>query len=155
MSPLWTKKSLLILEHKSATRDLLISELVRAGFDPVCVDTGEQALALIRERRDSLVGLMTAVDAPGPLNGWMLGTEFQLRDPVRPVIYFTSQRAHLSRALPCSAVVRRPYSALGVLAVLGHLCSVATPFGSGQPLQSNARWSRSGAKPRKSSRRAG
>ncbi len=50
-----SKKSILVVEDEEDIQQLVSYNLVRAGFDVDCADTGEEALQMVRERQPDLV----------------------------------------------------------------------------------------------------
>ena len=73
-------------------------------------ETGETALELLRREGHSIDWLLTDINLPGLINGWVVGAEFHLTHPLRPVLY-TSAFAPRQAAQPAGGVyVSKPYS---------------------------------------------
>jgi hypothetical protein len=49
--------------------------------------TGEDALVTLRNSQGSIDWLLADIRLPGLISGWVVGSEFSLTHPLRPVIY--------------------------------------------------------------------
>ena len=69
----------------------------RAGHEPISACTGEQALSILRLGTEEVSWLLTDIRPPGSIDGWVIGSEFTLNDPMRPVIYVSGIEDDCSR----------------------------------------------------------
>ncbi len=85
-----SKKSILIVEDEEDIQQLVSYNLVRAGFDVNCADTGEEALRLVRERLPDLVLLDLML--PG-IDGTEVCRALRLEEQSRelPIIMLTAK----------------------------------------------------------------
>ncbi|HEY7382308.1 MAG TPA: response regulator [Beijerinckiaceae bacterium] len=87
MNPASTSKPrILVVEDEPIARDLLNDLLRMAGFAPVCVGAGEQALLTLRRERGRIDGLFTHIELPGLVDGWIVAEEFRNTRPLGPIV---------------------------------------------------------------------
>jgi DNA-binding response OmpR family regulator len=79
----------LIVEDDIVQSDLLTKVARRSGCEAVCAYRGEQALSILREAGDEIDAVLTDIRLPGIVDGWVVGAEFTLHHPLRPVIYIS------------------------------------------------------------------
>ena len=112
--------AVLVVEHDSALREILERVLHRAGFAPVTVPNGEEALTLLRDGVPAKVILLDLLD----------GRDFtseQQRDPRLaqiPVILTSTANQAWPPGLPADAVVRKPIDLDQLIARVRALCAV-------------------------------
>ena len=105
----------LIVQNDAITRELLVHLLRMGGYDILSVDTGERAFITMREWRGRIDCLFTDINLPGLVDGWIVGDEFRLCNPLRPIVFASECDADFERRTPDTAFVRRPTSPLDVL----------------------------------------
>jgi CheY-like chemotaxis protein len=79
---------LLIVEDDGDLHELFARIARREGYEVVSAWTGEEALSIFRSGQ-RIDWLLTDVRLPGVINGWIVGSEFSLTHPLRPVIYIS------------------------------------------------------------------
>lgn len=79
----------------------------RAGYETVSAFNGEEALSTLRRPDEQIDWLLTDIRLAGVIDGWVVGSEFHLTQPLRPVVYMSgveqdvaSKRAENSVFLP-------------------------------------------------------
>ena len=82
----------LIVEDDLIMHELLVKVTRRAGHEPVSAYTGEQALSILRHGTEEVDWLLTDICLPGSIDGWVVGSEFTLKDPMRPVLYILASK---------------------------------------------------------------
>ncbi len=80
-------RRILVVEDDVVLRDMLVKGLRKAGYSVLAADTGERALHLLREWSERIEWLFVDISLPGVIDGWVVGSEFTLNHPLRPVIY--------------------------------------------------------------------
>jgi DNA-binding NtrC family response regulator len=101
----------LLVEDEPIVRTMLAGYLRKAGFAVLTAESGENALAIIRSSTTRLDWLYTDIKLPGSVDGWIVGAEFHLRHPRRPVVYATAS-APQSRAQTAQSIfIRKPFDA--------------------------------------------
>jgi DNA-binding response OmpR family regulator len=80
---------LLIVEDDEALHALIARMARRQGFEVESAYTGEQALSLLRNSQGCIDWLLADIRLPGLISGWVVGSEFSLTHPLRPVIYIS------------------------------------------------------------------
>jgi DNA-binding NtrC family response regulator len=80
---------ILVVEDDDNLHSLIVKVVRRSGYDAVSAYSGEQALLLLRKPGERVDWLLTDIRLSGAVDGWMVGSEFSLAHPVRPVIYMS------------------------------------------------------------------
>ncbi|HYH70750.1 MAG TPA: response regulator [Methyloceanibacter sp.] len=99
---------ILIVEDDALLRELFRKALRRAGYDVLTAESGEKALSVLREWGERIDWLFTDVRLPGRVNGWVVGSEFSLNHPLRPVVYGSGYEPDGSRQVANSVFLRKP-----------------------------------------------
>ncbi len=99
---------ILVVEDDTLLRELYRRALRRAGYQVLTAATGEQALGLLREWGDRIDWLFTDVRLPGRVDGWVVGSEFSLNHPLRPVVYGSGYEPEATRQVANSIFLRKP-----------------------------------------------
>jgi len=116
--------TILVVEDEAIVRDLLVMELQDAGYEVVAVDTGEKALAVLRDGQWTIDWLFTDIRLPGVIDGWRVADEFRLTHPFRPVVYATAYAPEQARQqLHGSYFFRKPYRPAQIVAAFRRLSS--------------------------------
>ena len=96
----------LIVEDEYLVRDMIVREMVLAGFDVLEAANAEDALALT-STIDRLDLLFTDIRLRG-MNGWQLAEQIRLRFMLVPVIYASGYAERIA-PLPRSKFLQKPY----------------------------------------------
>ena len=80
------RTTILVVEDEPITREILVRYLEWMGFVTRSCSTGEEALSIVRADGAGIDWLLTDINLPGCIDGWVVGAEFHLRFPLRPVI---------------------------------------------------------------------
>lgn len=124
MSSDHAQTTILVVEDEAVVRDLLVAELQDVGYQVAAVDTGEKALAILRDDRRSIDWLFTDIRLPGVIDGWRVADEFRLTHPFRPVVYATAYAPEQARQqLHGSYFFRKPYRPAQIVAAFRRLSS--------------------------------
>ncbi len=114
--------TILVVEDEALVRDLLVTELQEAGYQVVSTDTGEKALAILRDRKQDIDWLFTDIRLPGVIDGWRVADEFRLNHPFRPVVYATAYAPEQAgQQLQGSYFFRKPYRPSQIVAAFRRL----------------------------------
>lgn len=128
MTPLSSARArqitILVVEDEPITREILVRYLERAGIVTRSCSTGEEALGIFQSRAE-IDWLLTDINLPGCIDGWVVGAEFHLRHPLRPVIYVSSFAPTLKSSMAAAVYVAKPYSPAEIAALIQQL----TPHG--------------------------
>lgn len=107
-SPRTAAKTILVVEDDRLVQDILVAELREAGFDVVVAGTGEDALAILRDRWQTIDGLFADIRLPGVIDGWRVADEFRFSHPLRPVVYASASPSEQPRPVAHSLFIRKP-----------------------------------------------
>jgi CheY-like chemotaxis protein len=83
--------TILIVEDEPITREVVVRSMEAAGFRTRSCSTGEEALGILQTEGAGIDWLLTDVSLPGTVSGWVVGAEFHLSYPLRPVIYASAR----------------------------------------------------------------
>ena len=102
--------------------DLIARVVMRSGHDPICAHTGEQALSILRDPGETIDWLLTDIRLPGAIDGWVVGSEFTLSHPLRPVIYISAVEQDASwKRMRNSVFLRKPINVSALAAMFREL----------------------------------
>ena len=83
--------TILVVEDEPITCEILVRFMEAAGFRTRSCATGEEALGILQTEGASIDWLITDIRLPGTVSGWVVGAEFHLSYPLRPVIYASAR----------------------------------------------------------------
>jgi two-component system, OmpR family, response regulator len=113
--------TVLIVEDEPVTLEILTRYLKQADFTVLTARTGEEALALLRSEGHAIDWLFADIELPGTVDGWVVGAEFHLSYPLRPVVYAsTFAKDSLARAAG-TICLSKPYSPQHVVEIFRDL----------------------------------
>jgi len=122
---------LLIVEDDLIMHELLVKVTRRAGHEPVSAYTGEQALSILRNGTEEVDWLLTDICLPGSIDGWVVGSEFTLKDPMRPVLYISGIEEDCSRRRStASNFLRKPVNVADLVSSFRRFSSCAGVTGT-------------------------
>jgi CheY-like chemotaxis protein len=112
------RTTILIVEDEPITRDILVRYLERKDFLALSCSTGEEALSILRTDGAGIDWLFTDINLPGCIDGWVVGAEFHLRYPLRPVIYASACAPTLRSNMAGGVYVPKPYSPAKIVEII-------------------------------------
>jgi CheY-like chemotaxis protein len=98
----------LVVEDEPIAREILGDLLKMAGYDVLSTHSGEQALLTLVQERGRIDCLLTAVELPGLVDGWMLAEEFRITDVGLPIVFATGSIPTEARPAERTAFIARP-----------------------------------------------
>jgi len=111
-----SRATVLVVEDDAITRELLAQLLQTSGFEVMASPNGERALLILCQQGDEIDWLVSKVNLPGLVCGWILKDEYQSHHPDRPVLLIAAlDPAEIPSA---HAVFVPPASPVRVLEVL-------------------------------------
>lgn len=115
------RRTILIVEDDDITRTVIVRYFEVAGLQVFAAEDGAKALEILRSHGRGIDWLFTDINLPDEISGWIVGAEFNLNHPLRPVIYATAsaEQAHVQAA--GSVFIQKPYSPKDVFAVFRDL----------------------------------
>jgi CheY-like chemotaxis protein len=108
-SPLALSQVVLVVEDEPIVRTMLSGYLRKAGFAVLTAETGEAALQTMRARTSRIDWLYTDIKLPGAIDGWVVGAEFHLDHPSRPIVYATASAPPSRAQTAQSLLIRKPF----------------------------------------------
>lgn len=132
------KARILIATDDAITREILVQLLRMAGHEAVPAATGEQALFILRDEGRRIDALVTDVQLPRLVDGWMLADEFRSLHRARPIVFASAQESDLAREIEGAVFIKKPMSPPEMLATLQRLygteeAAVAAPAAASLP----------------------
>ena len=107
-----SRPRILVVEDDQNLNAFLAKVVQRSGCTPVSAYTGEDALSILRNHGAPIDWLLTDIKLPGAIDGWVVGSEFALTHPTRPVIYMSSvEEDSASRRSSNSIFLTKPVDA--------------------------------------------
>ena len=110
-------RAILIVEDDAITRTIVARFFELAGLRVHVAESGEEALAALRVHGRAIDWLFTDICLSGEISGWVVGAEFNLNHPLRPVIYATASAPQGLAQAAGSVFVQKPYSPQDVFRV--------------------------------------
>lgn len=107
----------LIVEDNYLLLDMLMVQCGRAGLDVVATSSGEAALTALRTRGGDFDWLLTDINLPGMIDGWMVADAFRELRPDGPVIFASTHAQFERRPLRGSLSVRKPFQVREIVAL--------------------------------------
>jgi CheY-like chemotaxis protein len=115
-----SSQTVLVVEDDPIGRALLCEELRRAGYRLVEAETGEEAIQVLRDPAAAPIDWLFAdIRLPGSVDGWVVGSEFRLTHPFRPIVYASAyvQNDRAKRLTPGSVFLEKPVRAAEVVQI--------------------------------------
>ena len=126
MTPLSSARArqttILVVEDEPITREILVRYLERAGIVTRSCSTGEEALGIFQSRAE-IDWLLTDINLPGCIDGWVVGAEFHFRYPLRPVIYASACAPTLKSNMAGGVYVPKPFSPATIVELIQQLAA--------------------------------
>jgi CheY-like chemotaxis protein len=119
------RRTILIVEDDDITRIVIVRYFEVAGLQVFAAEDGAEALEILRRHGRGIDWLFTDINLPGEISGWIVGAEFNLNHPLRPVIYATASAEQAYVQAAGSVFIQKPYSPKDVFAVFQELESKA------------------------------
>jgi two-component system, OmpR family, response regulator len=114
--------TILVVEDEPVVRDVLVAELEDVGYNVIAAEAGEEALAILQDRKRDVDWLFTDIRLPGVIDGWRVADEFRLTHPFRPVVYATAYAPEQARQqLQGSYFFLKPYRPAQIVAAFRRL----------------------------------
>lgn len=108
--------NVLLVEDDPVAAEVLRTGLGLLGCSVSVVETGEEAMAFLQQ--SEVDWLLADIVLPGPVDGWMVGNEFRLRHPTRPVVFISAyEQKNISRRPFRSEFLYKPVKAARQLRV--------------------------------------
>ncbi len=115
----------LIVEDDPITQEILARYLHQAGFGVLLASDGEDALMLLRQTGSLISWVVTDIHLPGMINGWVVGAEFHLTHPFRPVIYTSASKLEAHKRAAGGVFLPKPYCPALLVALVTELSATA------------------------------
>jgi CheY-like chemotaxis protein len=113
------EERILIVESNSVFRERIAQDLQARNYDTVTVESGVQALLLLRDRGHSIDWLYSRASLPGLIDGWILADEYHDSHPNRAAVIAASS----TRSSAQGHIVLKDPSPAGVVRAIW--CSMA------------------------------
>src|SRR5215203_2917052 len=111
----------LVVEDEWLVRELIVGELLDAGFDVVEAESGEAALARYHEHNPDV--LFTDIRLPGQIDGWDVAERCRASNSDLPVVYATGYSPTEHRLVPGPVLISKPYTCARVIGVIKRVMS--------------------------------
>jgi DNA-binding NtrC family response regulator len=119
---------ILVVEDDENLRALVVDIVRRSGCEAVSAQSGEQALSILRDPAEHIDWLLTDIRLGGAVDGWVVGSEFSLAHPLRPIIYMSGvEQDSRSRAATNSIFLQKPVDVHQLLRMFRELAGASSP----------------------------
>ncbi|HEX2727677.1 MAG TPA: response regulator [Beijerinckiaceae bacterium] len=126
MAPQSSVPRILVVEDDANLHDLIVRVVQKSGCEAVSAHSGEQALSILRDPAEHVDWLLTDIRLSGAVDGWVVGSEFSLTHPLRPIIYMSGvERDSQSRAAVNSIFLQKPVDVHHLLRTFQELTAAA------------------------------
>src|SRR4051812_6800099 len=85
--------TILVVEDDPLLQAVVEDSLADGGFDVAVVASGEEAVALLKEKAASYRALVTDIHIKGKIDGWEIARSAREIDPGFPIVYMTGDAA--------------------------------------------------------------
>lgn len=118
---------LLYVEDEILVQAMLVTALEEAGFSVLVADQGEQAMAVLASKSQSLHGLITDVNLGKGPDGWDVARAARELVSGLPVVYVSAASEHewTSRGVPNSLMISKPFVSAQVVVAISSLLVVS------------------------------
>lgn len=103
-----SRPTVLVVEDEPLLRELVVEELVEAGFEVIAAADGHDALTALSDRT-ALDVLFTDIRLPGSVDGWEIARAARSRHPRIQVVYASGYTVDRSAQVPDSIYLTKPY----------------------------------------------
>jgi DNA-binding response OmpR family regulator len=119
---------ILVVEDDFPIQAMVEDTLTEAGFEPVILSSGEEALTLFRGVAKDYKALVTDVNLKGTLNGWEVARRLREIDAGFPVVYLTGAAADqwASQGVPNSILLQKPFAPAQLTTAISQLLNVGS-----------------------------
>ena len=119
---------ILVIEDEYLLQSEVEKALTDGGFANEIVSSGEEALALFTDGRNSYRALVTDVNLGDGLSGWEVARRFRETAPTLPIIYLTAATAeeYASHGVPNSILISKPFAPAQLVTAVSQLLNAAS-----------------------------
>ena len=111
------RDTVLVVDDDDSSRDLLAQVLETGGFDVIAASTGERALLTLCQEGDEIDWLVSKVNLPRLVCGWLLADEYHTHHPDRAAL-LVSPALNTAKMLSAHAIFIPPATPMRALEVL-------------------------------------
>ncbi|WP_354278409.1 response regulator [Sphingomonas trueperi] len=103
------------------------------GYTVVEASSGEDAIQLLSQQGDQIIGLVTDVRLGKGMNGWDVARRAREQKASLPVVYLTAESAEdwAAQGVPKSLLVQKPYAPAQLLTAISTLINEASANAAG------------------------
>ena len=102
------KKKILVVDDSRALLFLLSEEIRDQGDEPLCCESGEEALEKETKFQPDVV--LSDINMPGGMDGFQFSKEMKKKNPTIPIIIMTAITPLPSDIAPANAIIEKPFS---------------------------------------------
>ena len=117
----------LYVEDEPLVQDLVAAALQEAGFEVKLASSGVEALEILHSHTGGPRALVTDINLPGAVDGWMVAQSARKLFPSIPVVFVSGASEHewASKGVPESIMISKPFVPTQVVAALTALMEAA------------------------------
>ena len=120
---------ILVIEDDDAIQTVVEDALSDAGFEPAIAPSGEEAVTLLKGKKNAYRALVTDISLRGKMDGWEVAQHAREIDPEFPIIYISGKSATEwpSKGVPNSIMLAKPFAPAQLVTAVSNLLNGGTP----------------------------
>jgi DNA-binding response OmpR family regulator len=119
----------LVVEDDQIIQSMVEEALTEGGFEATIAGSGEAAVTILQDERDTYRALITDVNLAGKMDGWELAKRAREMKAELPVVYITGMAADqwTSRGVPSSILLTKPFAPAQLVTAVSQLLNSGIP----------------------------
>jgi DNA-binding response OmpR family regulator len=108
---------------------LVEEALIDGGFETAVVQSGEEAVTLLKGHKGQYRALVTDISLRGKMEGWEVARQAREVEPEFPVIYMSGNCADewTIKGVPNSIMLAKPFAPAQLVTALANILNSGTP----------------------------
>ena len=100
---------ILVVEDDENLHSLIVKVVRKSDCEAVSAYSGEAALQILRDPAQQIDWLLTDIRLGGAVDGWVVGSEFSLAHPLKPIIFMSgAEEDSAARTAVNSIFLKKP-----------------------------------------------
>lgn len=120
----------LVIEDDHLIQGMVEDALSEGGFEVAIAATGEEAITLLKGRKNEYRALVTDINLLGRLDGWEVARAAREMDPAFPVVYMTGAAGDqwAVHGVPNSILLVKPFAPAQLTTAVSNLLNAGAPI---------------------------
>ncbi len=120
----------LVIDDDHLIQGMVEDALSEGGFEVAIAATGEEAITLLKGRKNEYRALVTDINLLGRLDGWEVARAAREMDPAFPVVYMTGAAGDqwAVHGVPNSILLVKPFAPAQLTTAVSNLLNAGAPI---------------------------